>query len=375
MGKSPRNSQGRSIARRMESSGGRRKEKGTGLVPGTKKHGGLFSDDAIASFDELLNSDDNTFRTAPGPPVSRAPPPEPDPNAMSSGMSAWIPSALRTASSGRWLSWINVVMLVVLLCGAGVAYVYVGGSEWTEPMEADMMYADTADMVESGNGGVGTPPSPKDIIEEYRRKRLAKEAKEAEERETRLKAARDTPLIEPTPTPLPEPDPMPTPSPTPEVMAPPPRRAMKPKPKSTAAMSGRKGGGKTSGPVSSGEEEATTTTRPRGETDAERTARYAREDAEREARIKAEDEERAARIEEEETAARARVEELAAEKAPEVVEEAVVEEEEAPVVEEDTEEEEEEEEDIEEEERPAPVARKKKREAPAAAGNLGVDYE
>ena len=102
-----------------------------------------------------------------------------------------------------------------------------------------MMYADTADMVESGNGGVGTPPSPKDIIEEYRRKRLAKEAKEAEERETRLKAARDTPLIEPTPTPLPEPDPMP--SPTPEVMAPPPRRAMKPKPKSTAAMSGRKG--------------------------------------------------------------------------------------------------------------------------------------
>ena len=229
MGKSPRNSQGRSIARRMESSGGRRKEKGTGLVPGTKKHGGLFSDDAIASFDELLNSDDNTFRTAPGPPVSRAPPPEPDPNAMSSVMSSWIPSALRTASSGRWLSWINVVMLVVLLCGAGVAYVYVGGSEWTEPMEADMMYADTADMVESGNGGVGTPPSPKDIIEEYRRKRLAKEAKEAEERETRLKAARDTPLIEPTPTPLPEPDPMP--SPTPEVMAPPPRRAMKPKPK------------------------------------------------------------------------------------------------------------------------------------------------
>ena len=372
MGKSPRNSQGRSIARRMESSGGRRKEKGTGLVPGTKKHGGLFSDDAIASFDELLNSDDNTFRTAPGPPVSRAPPPEPDPNAMSSGMSAWIPSALRTASSGRWLSWINVVMLVVLLCGAGVAYVYVGGSEWTEPMEADMMYADTADMVESaaGNGGVGTPPSPKDIIEEYRRKRLAKEAKEAEERETRLKAARDTPLIEPTPTPLPEPDPMPTPSPTPELMAPPPRRAMKPKP--TAAMSGRKGGGKTSGPVASGEDPATTTTRPRGETDAERTARYAREDAEREARIKAEDEERAARIEEEETRARARVEELAVEKAPEVVEEAVVEEEEAPVVEEDTEEEEE---DTEEEERPAPVARKKKREAPAAAGNLGVDYE
>ena len=372
MGKSPRNSQGRSIARRMESSGGRRKEKGTGLVPGTKKHGGLFSDDAIASFDELLNSDDNTFRTAPGPPVSRAPPPEPDPNAMSSVMSSWIPSALRTASSGRWLSWINVVMLVVLLCGAGVAYVYVGESEWTEPMEADMMYADTADMVESGNGGVGTPPSPKDIIEEYRRKRLAKEAKEAEERETRLKAARDTPLIEPTPTPLPEPepDPMPTPSPTPELMAPPPRRAMKPK--STAAMSGRKGGGKTSGPVASGEDPATTTTRPRGETDAERTARYAREDAEREARIKAEDEERAARIEEEETRARARVEELAVPKAQEVVEEAVVEEEEAPVVEEDTEEEEE---DTEEEERPAPVARKKKREAPAAAGNLGVDYE
>ena len=356
MGKSPRNSQGRSIARRMESSGGRRKEKGTGLVPGTKKHGGLFSDDAIASFDELLNSDDNTFRTAPGPPVSRAPPPEPDPNAMSSGMSSWIPSALRTASSGRWLSWINVVMLVVLLCGAGVAYVYVGGSEWTEPMEADMMYADTADMVESGNGGVGTPPSPKDIIEEYRRKRLAKEAKEAEERETRLKAARDTPLIEPTPTPLPELEPTPTP----------PRRAMKPKPKSTAATPGRKGGGKTSGPVSSGEEQEVTTTRPRGETDADRTARYAREDAEREARIKAEDEERAARIEEEETRARARVEELAAvPKAPEVIEEAVVEEEEAPVVEE----------DIEEEERPAPVARKKKREAPAAAGNLGVDYE
>lgn len=372
MGKSPRNSQGRSIARRMESSGGRRKEKGTGLVPGTKKHGGLFSDDAIASFDELLNSDDNTFRTAPGPPVSRAPPPEPDPNAMSSGMSSWIPSALRTASSGRWLSWINVVMLVVLLCGAGVAYVYVGGSEWTEPMEADMMYADTADMVESGNGGVGTPPSPKDIIEEYRRKRLAKEAKEAEERETRLKAARDTPLIEPTPTPLPEP--MSTPSPTPEVMAPPPRRAMKPK--STAAMSGRKGGGKTSRPVSSGEDPATTTTRPRGETDAERTARYAREDAEREARIKAEDEERAARIEEEETRARARVEELAAvPKAPEVIEEAVVEEEEAPVVEEEDTEEEDAEEDTEEEERPAPVARKKKREAPAAAGNLGVDYE
>ena len=368
MGKSPRNSQGRSIARRMESSGGRRKEKGTGLVPGTKKHGGLFSDDAIASFDELLNSDDNTFRTAPGPPVSRAPPPEPNPNAVSSGMSSWIPSALRTASSGRWLSWINVVMLVVLLCGAGVAYVYVGGSEWTEPMEADMMYADTADMVESaaGDGAVGTPPSPKDIIEEYRRKRLAKEAKEAEERETRLKAARDTPLIEPTPTPLPEPDPMPTP----EVMAPPPRRAMKPKPKSTAATSGRKGGGKTSGPVSSGEDPATTTTRPRGETDAERTARYAREDAEREARIKAEDEERAARIEEEETRARARVEELAVPKAQEVVEEAVVEEEEAPVVEEEDEDDEE-----EEEEMPAPVARKKKREAPAAAGNLGVDYE
>ena len=178
-----------------------------------------------------------------------------------------------------------------------MAYVYVGGSEWTEPMEADMMYADTADMVESGNGGVGTPPSPKDIIEEYRRKRLAKEAKEAEERETRLKAARDTPLIEPTPTPLPEPDP--EPMPTPEVMAPPPRRAMKPK--STAAMSGRKGGGKTSGQVASGEDPATTTTRPRGETDAERTARYAREDAEREVRIKAGDEERAARIEEEET--------------------------------------------------------------------------
>ena len=367
MGKSPRNSQGRSIARRMESSGGRRKEKGTGLVPGTKKHGGLFSDDAIASFDELLNSDDNTFRTAPGPPVSRAPPPEPDPNANVSGMSSWIPSALRTASSGRWLSWINVVMLVVLLCGAGVAYVYVGGSEWTEPMEADMMYADTADMVESGNGGVGTPPSPKDIIEEYRRKRLAKEAKEAEERETRLKAARDTPLIEPTPTPLPELEP----TPTPEVMAPPPRRAMKPKPKSTAATPGQKGGGKTSGPVSSGEEEEVTTTRPRGETDADRTPRYAREDAEREARIKAEDEERAARIEEEETAARARVEELAVPKAPEVVEEAVVEEEEAPVVEEDSQEEE----DIEEEERPAPVTRKKKRKAPAAAGNLGVDYE
>ena len=110
---------------------------------------------------------------------------------------------------------------------------------------------------------------------------------------------------------------------------------MKPKPKSTAAMSGRKGGGKTSGQVASGEDPATTTARPRGETDAERTARYAREDAELEARIKAEDEERAARIEEEETAARARVEELAAEKAPE----AVVEEEEAPVVEEDTEEE------------------------------------
>jgi hypothetical protein len=53
--------------------------------------------------------------------------------------------------------------------------------------------------------------------------------------------------------------------------------------------------------VASGEDPATTTTRPRGETDAERTARYAREDAEREVRIKAGDEERAARIEEEET--------------------------------------------------------------------------
>ena len=76
MGKSPRTSQGRSIARRMESSGGRRKQKGDGLVPGSK-HAGLFSDDAIASFDELLNSDDVAFRTAPGPPVRRAPPPNP----------------------------------------------------------------------------------------------------------------------------------------------------------------------------------------------------------------------------------------------------------------------------------------------------------
>ena len=55
MGKSPRTSQGRSIARRMESSGGRRKQKGDGLVPGSK-HAGLFSEDAIASFDELLTS-------------------------------------------------------------------------------------------------------------------------------------------------------------------------------------------------------------------------------------------------------------------------------------------------------------------------------
>ena len=52
MGKSPRTSQGRSIARRMESSGGRRKQKGDGLVPGSK-HAGLFSDDAIASWQQL----------------------------------------------------------------------------------------------------------------------------------------------------------------------------------------------------------------------------------------------------------------------------------------------------------------------------------
>ena len=83
MGKSPRTSQGRSIARRMESSGGRRKQKGDGLVPGSK-HAGLFSDDAIASFDELLNSDDVAFRTAPGPPVRRTPPPEPDSAAAAS---------------------------------------------------------------------------------------------------------------------------------------------------------------------------------------------------------------------------------------------------------------------------------------------------
>ena len=163
MVKSPRASQGRSIARRMESSGGRRKQKGDGLVPGSK-HAWLFSDDAIASFDELLNSDDVAFRTAPGPPVRRAPPPEPDSAAAAAaaaGTPSWIPSALRTASSGRWLSWINVAMLLVLLLGAGLAYVYVGGSEWTEPAEADMRVADTAEG--PGAGRVGA--SAKDIVE------------------------------------------------------------------------------------------------------------------------------------------------------------------------------------------------------------------
>ena len=369
MGKSPRTSQGRSIARRMESSGGRRKQKGDGLVPGSK-HAGLFSDDAIASFDELLNSDDVAFRTAPGPPVRRAPPPEPDSAAAAdaaAGTPSWIPSALRTASSGRWLSWINVAMLLVLLLGAGLAYVYVGGSEWTEPAEADMRLADTSGMVES-SPAASEPPSAKDIVEEYRRKRLAKEAKEREEREERLAARLAEVANEATTSPAPEPAP-PAPSLEPEPPPPPPpRRAMKPKSTST----------ETSRPTSTSTESSRSTSKSAGsETDEERAARYAREDAAREARIRREDEERAARIEEEERAAKARVEELEARARVEELETsrggageagkpaAVVD-----AV------------DYEEEEdRPAPVQqrkeeRKKEREeAPAVAGNLGVDYE
>ena len=376
MGKSPRASQGRSIARRMESSGGRRKQKGDGLVPGSR-HAGLFSDDAIASFDELLNSDDVAFRTAPGPPVRRAPPPEPDSAAAAAaaaGTPSWIPSALRTASSGRWLSWINVAMLLVLLLGAGLAYVYVGGSEWTEPAEADMRVADTAGMVELAPAA-SEPPSAKDIVEEYRRKRLAKEAKEREEREERLAARLAEVANEATTSPAPEPAP-PAPSLEPEPPPPPPpRRAMKPKdrvmkPKSTSTESSR--------PTSTSTESSRSTSKSAGsETDEERAARYAREDAAREARIRREDEERAARIEEEERAAKARVEELEARARVEELETsrggageagkpaAVVD-----AV------------DYEEEEdRPAPVQqrkeeRKKEREeAPAVAGNLGVDYE
>ena len=360
MGKSPRTSQGRSIARRMESSGGRRKQKGDGLVPGSK-HAGLFSDDAIASFDELLNSDDVAFRTAPGPPVRRAPPPEPDSAAAAAaaaGTPSWIPSALRTASSGRWLSWINVAMLLVLLLGAGLAYVYVGGSEWTEPAEADMRVADTAGMVELAPAA-SEPPSAKDIVEEYRRKRLAKEAKEREEREERLAARLAEVANEATTSPAPEPAPEPAPSlEPPPPPPPPPRRAMKPK--STSTQSSR-----------------STSKSAGSETDEERAARYAREDAAREARIRREDEERAARIEEEERAAKARVEELEARARVEELETsrggageagkpaAVVD-----AVDYD-----------EEEDRPAPVQqrkeeRKKEREeAPAVAGNLGVDYE
>ena len=376
MGKSPRTSQGRSIARRMESSGGRRKQKGDGLVP-RSKHAGLFSDDAIASFDELLNSDDVAFRTAPGPPVRRAPPPEPDSAAAAAGAAgtpSWIPSALRTASSGRWLSWINVAMLLVLLLGAGLAYVYVGGSEWTEPAEADMRVADTAGMVELAPAA-SEPPSAKDIVEEYRRKRLAKEAKEREEREERLAARLAEVANEATTSPAPEPAP-PAPSLEPEPPPPPPpRRAMKPKDrvmkrKSTSTQSSR--------PTSTSTESSRPTSKSAGsETDEERAARYAREDAAREARIRREDEERAARIEEEERAAKARVEELEARARVEELETsrggageagkpaAVVD-----AVDYD-----------EEEDRPAPVQqrkeeRKKEREeAPAVAGNLGVDYE
>ena len=377
MGKSPRTSQGRSIARRMESSGGRRKQKGDGLVPGSK-HAGLFSDDAIASFDELLNSDDVAFRTAPGPPVRRAPPPEPDsaaPAAGAAGTPSWIPSALRTASSGRWLSWINVAMLLVLLLGAGLAYVYVGGSEWTEPAEADMRVADTAGMVEFAPAA-SEPPSAKDIVEEYQRKRLAKEAKEREEREERPAARLAEVANEATTSPAPEPAPEPAPSLEPEPPPPPPpRRAMKPKdrvtkPKSTSTESSR--------PTSTSTESSRSTSKSAGsETDEERAARYAREDAAREARIRREDEERAAQIEEEERAAKARVEELEARARVEELETsrggageaakpaAIVD-----AV------------DYEEEEdRPAPVQqrkeeRKKEREeAPAVAGNLGVDYE
>ena len=374
MGKSPRASQGRSIARRMESSGGRRKQKGDGLVPGSK-HAGLFSDDAIASFDELLNSDDVGFRTAPGPPVRRAPPPEPDPAAAAAaaaGTPSWIPSALRTASSGRWLSWINVAMLLVLLLGASLAYVYVGGSEWTEPAEADMRLADTSGMVES-SPAASEPPSAKDIIEEYRRKRLAKEAAEAKEREARLAARMAEVANEATTSPAPEPAP-PAPSLEPEAAPPPPRRAMKPK--ATADERGAKPKSKStdsSRPKSTSTDSSQPKSTSAGsETDEERAARYAREDAAREARIRREDEERAARIEEEEKAARARVEELAGREAaggapaggeakPAAVVDAV---------------------DYEEEEdRPAPVQQRKKErekereEAPAVAGNLGVDYE
>ena len=355
MGKSPRTSQGRSIARRMESSGGRRKQKGDGLVPGSK-HAGLFSDDAIASFDELLNSDDVAFRTAPGPPVRRAPPPEPDSAAAAdaaAGTPSWIPSALRTASSGRWLSWINVAMLLVLLLGAGLAYVYVGGSEWTEPAEADMRVADTAGMVELAPAA-SEPPSAKDIVEEYRRKRLAKEAKEREEREERLAARLAEVANEATTSPAPEPAPEPAPSLEPEPPPPPPpRRAMKPKdrvmkPKSTSTESSR--------PTSTSTESSRSTSKSAdSETDEERAARI-------------EEEERAAKARVEELEARARVEELETSRGgageagkPAAVVDAV---------------------DYEEEEdRPAPVQqrkeeRKKEREeAPAVAGNLGVDYE
>ena len=366
MGKSPRASQGRSIARRMESSGGRRKQKGDGLVPGSK-HAGLFSDDAIASFDELLNSDDVAFRTAPGPPVRRAPPPEPDPAAAAAGTPSWIPSALRTASSGRWLSWINVAMLLVLLLGASLAYVYVGGSEWTEPAEADMRLADTSGMVES-SPAASEPPSAKDIVEEYRRKRLAKEAAEAKEREARLAARMAEVANEATTSPAPEPEP-PAPSLELEAAPPPPRRAMKPKKAAAADERAAKPKSKSTESSQPTSTSKTESSQPKSETDEERSARYAREDAAREARIVREDEERKARIEEEERAARARVEELEASSVgaaggaakPAAVVDAV---------------------DYEEEEdRPAPVRQRKKErerereEAPAVAGNLGVDYE
>ena len=384
MGKSPRASQGRSIARRMESSGGRRKQKGDGLVPGSK-HAGLFSDDAIASFDELLNSDDVAFRTAPGPPVRRAPPPEPDPAAAAAGggggTPSWIPSALRTASSGRWLSWINVAMLLVLLLGAGLAYVYVGGSEWTEPAEADMRLADTSGMVES-SPAASEPPSAKDIIEEYRRKRLAKEAAEAKEREARLAARMAEVANEATTSPAPEPEP-PAPSLEPEAAPPPPRRAMKPKKAAVAderAVKPKSKSTESSQPTSTSKTESSQpkSSQPKSETDEERSARYAREDAAREARIVREDEERKARIEEEERAARARVEELEARARVEELEASSVgaaggAAKPAAVVDAVDYE--------EEEDRPAPVRQRKKErekereEAPAVAGNLGVDYE
>ena len=91
-------------------------------------------------------------------------------------------------------------------------------SEWTEPAEADMRVADTAGMVESAPAA-SEPPSAKDIIEEYRRKRLAKEAKEREERETRLAARMAEVANEATTSPAPEPEP-PAPSLEPEAAPP-----------------------------------------------------------------------------------------------------------------------------------------------------------